>query len=421
MNELEIQSNPSRIQAICPETIRKDFPILDQKIHRQRPLIYLDNGASTQHPASVIETMSRCYLETYANVHRGVHWLSEQTSAQFEQARQLVRQFLNARHDNEIIFTSGTTAGINLVARSWGETFLTAGDEILLSIFEHHSNMVPWHQVAQKTGAVVRFAEINDSGELDLDDFVSKLSSKTKIVSIAAVSNVLGTKVPVAELVNQARSVGAITVVDAAQHVPHEPTDVEKWNADFVVFSGHKMLGPTGIGVLWGKQEHLLVMPPFLGGGGMIDSVTLDGFTAGELPAKFEAGTPPIVEAIGLGAAIRYLMQFSMAAIADHERDLAHFAIEQIGSIKGLKILGPMSGDRAGIVSFVVEGISPQDIAMLLDSQGIAVRAGHHCAMPLHDHLGLRSSCRASFYLYNTREEVEVFARELQKTVERLR
>ncbi|MFT5300373.1 MAG: cysteine desulfurase/selenocysteine lyase [Mariniblastus sp.] len=404
-----------------PQAIRADFPILNQRIHRDRPLVYLDNGASTQHPQVVIDAMSDCYSRTYANVHRGIHWLSEQASAQYENARTLVQTFINAEYNNEVIFTSGTTASINLVARAWGDTNLKPGDEILLTIFEHHSNIVPWQQLAERTGATVRFATITSEGELDLDDFRLQLNDRTKIVAFASVSNVLGTITPVAELVQLAKSVGAITVVDAAQSVPHGDTDVQAWDADFVAFSAHKMLGPSGVGILWGRQALLESMPPFLGGGSMIDQVTTGGFTWGELPARFEAGTPPIVEAIGLGAAIEYLNAIDVSAIARYEHELVAAAIEAISGVDGLRILGPPADRRAGLVSFVVDGVSTQDLSILLDQQGVAIRAGHHCAMPLHQQLDIRSSCRASFYLYNTLDEVELFAEALNKVLARLR
>ncbi len=406
---------------IDPMANRRDFPILNQTIHRDRPLVYLDNGASTQRPQSVIDAMSNCYQKTYANVHRGIHWLSEQASAQYEEARTRVQKFINAPHNNEVIFTSGTTESINLVAHAWGNEHVKSGDEILLTIFEHHSNIVPWQQLAARTGAVVRFVSIDGNGQLDMADLKQQISEKTKIVAFAAVSNVLGTNTPVAEVVSLAHAVGAITVVDAAQSVPHDVTDVQAWDADFVAFSGHKMLGPSGIGILWGKQRLLESMPPFLGGGSMIDQVTVDGFTPGELPARFEAGTPPIVEAIGLGAAIEYLNSVDLKTIKQHENELVMAAFEAISDIDGLRIFGPPADQRAGLVSFVIDGVSPQDISILLDQQGVAIRAGHHCAMPLHQHLNIRSSCRASFYLYNTIEEVGLFGEALKKVVKRLR
>ncbi len=411
----------TKTKKLDPVAIRADFPILNQTIHRDRQLVYFDNGASTQRPQAVISAMDDCYRQTYANVHRGIHWLSEQASAQYEESRKLVQQFINAPNEVEVIFTSGTTASINLVARAWGDVNLKEGDEILLPIFEHHSNIVPWQQLAARSGARVVFVGLTEQGHLDLDDLRAKLSDKTAVIAFAAVSNVLGTMTPVAEICELAKSVGAISVVDAAQSVPHDETDVQAWGADFVAFSAHKMLGPTGIGILWGRQELLEAMPPFLGGGSMIDQVTTEGFTDGELPAKFEAGTPPIVEAIGLGAAIKYLNHFDMDEIKEHEQTLAAATVKSLSEIDGLTVLGPPASERAGLISFVIEGVSPQDISILLDQQGVAIRAGHHCAMPLHQHLKIRSSCRASFYLYNTLAEVDLFAEALKKVVKKLR
>ncbi|QEG24136.1 aminotransferase class V-fold PLP-dependent enzyme [Mariniblastus fucicola] len=402
-------------------SIRKDFPILQQTIHRQKPLIYFDSGASSQRPNSVIDAMDECYRTTYANVHRGIHWLSEQASDQYEQARQRIKRFINAPEDAEVIFTAGTTASLNLVARSWGDANVKEGDEILLTIFEHHSNIVPWQQLARRTGAVVKFAPIDASGNLDMNALESMIGPRTKAVSVAAISNVLGTIVDVPKVAQLAHAAGAILVVDAAQSVPHEPTDVQAWDADFVAFSGHKMMGPSGIGILWGNRALLESIPAFHGGGSMISDCTIDGFTPGELPAKFEAGTPPIVEAIGLGAAVEYLEGLGLAAISAHEATLTKLAYDRLQAIEGLTILGPSADDRSGLVSFVIEGVSPQDVSVLLDQKGIAIRAGHHCAMPLHDYLGLKSSCRASFYLYNTEDEVTEFFDVLQKVVTRLR
>ncbi len=411
----------SEKKALDPASLRQDFPILNQTIHRQMPLVYFDNGASTQRPNSVIEAMDQCYRETYANVHRGIHWLSEQASAQYEEARLKVASFINAPFPEAVIFTSGTTMAINLVANSWGRQTLKPGDEILLTICEHHSNIVPWQQVAAETGAKVQFVDISDDGLLDMDDLRSKLSEKTKMIAFMAVSNMLGTIFPVDEIIALAKSVGAATLIDAAQHVPHEPTDVQKWDADFVVFSGHKILGPSGIGVLWGRKELLESMPPFLGGGSMIDQVTTEGFTPGELPAKFEAGTPPIVEAIGLGAAIDYVDSVSLPSIACHEKLLSAALMKRLEKIEGLTVWGPKVEHRSGIVSFTIEGVAAQDLAILLDQKGFAIRVGHHCAMPLHQRLGIKASCRASFYLYNTIEEVESFADALEAVVKRLR
>lgn len=406
-----------------PATVRADFPILNQTIHKNRQLIYFDNGASTQRPQSVIEAMNDCYLRTYANVHRGIHYLSERSSEQYENARIAVQQLIGAEHSNEIIFTSGTTAAINIVARSLFEDgrVLEPDDEILLTIMEHHSNIVPWQQLAERTGAVVKFVGLTKDGQLDMDDFKDQLNKRTRMVAVTAVSNVLGVHNPITEIVDLAKSVGAYVLVDAAQHVPHERLSVNNWGADFVVFSGHKMLGPSGIGILYGRQALLEEMPPFLGGGSMISTVTTDGYTSGELPAKFEAGTPPIVEAIGLHAAIDYLNEIGLDRIQAHENELVILVHQLLAEINGLHVLGPGPKHKAGIVSFVVEGLSTQDISIFLDRQGVAIRAGHHCAMPLHDYLGIKNSCRASFYLYSTREEVERFAKVLTGVVEKLR
>lgn len=400
---------------------RSDFPILDQTIHRQKQLVYFDNAASTQRPRQVIQAMTDSYEKTYANVHRGTHWLSEESSRLYEEARVKVQNFIGARWPNEVIFSSGTTGGINTIARSWGDANVGPDDEILLTIMEHHSNIVPWQQLATRTGATVRFANITPEGLLDLADFESKLNEKTKVVGLVAVSNTLGTINPVSDLVALAHNAGAIVVVDAAQHVPHEPVNVAEWNADFVVFSGHKLLGPSGIGILYGKRDRLESMEPFLGGGSMIKTVTTEGFTPGDLPARFEAGTPPITETIGLAAAIDYLQSIGVEAIGEHERKLATRAYTRLATIEGLRIPGPDPQHTCGIISFVVEGVSAQDISVLLDLQGIAIRAGHHCTMPLHNHLGISASCRASFYLYNTLDEVDRFADVLGEILPRLR
>ena len=401
--------------------IRADFPILQQEIHRRKPLVYFDNGASTQLPRSVIDAMTQAYEQTYANVHRGIHWLSEQSTAQFEDARSGIAKFIHAANDREVIFTQGTTAAINLVARAWGDSQLKRSDEILLTEMEHHSNIVPWQQLAERSGARVRFVPIDSEGRLDLNQVKTMLSVRPKIFAFTAISNVLGTINPVRELAKMAREQGVVTLVDAAQHVPHEPIDVQEWGADFVAFSGHKMLGPTGIGILHGRMELLEKMPPFLGGGSMIERVGMDGFTPGEVPARFEAGTPPIVEAIGLHAAIQYLSAIGMDRIQRHEQTLMQHMQKKLESqIDGLRVLGPRT-NRAAIFSFVVEGINPQDLAKMLDFQGIAIRAGHHCAMPLHDKLGIRSSSRASLYLYNSTDEIDFFVEALRTVIGKLR
>ncbi len=390
------------------EKLRDDFPILTQLVHGDRPLVFLDNAASTQRPRQVIDVIRRVYEQDYANVHRGIHTLSERSTEQYEQAREKVRAFIGAKHAHEVIFTQGTTASINTVARSWGDANIQPGDEILLTTMEHHSNLVPWQQLAERTGAVLRHIPITDDGLLVVEELDRLLTAKTKMVALASVSNVLGTINPIAEIARRAHAAGALVLVDAAQSVPHRSTDVTALGADFLAFSGHKMLGPTGIGVLYGREELLDAMPPFLGGGSMINRVYLDRFTPAELPAKFEAGTPPIAPAIALGAAIDYLEAISVDAVERHEHELARYAYERLQEIDGLKILGPSPEHRAGLVSFTVAQPHPHDVAQLLDQQGIAVRAGHHCTQPLHDRLGITASTRASFYLYNTPAEVDL-------------
>ena len=400
--------------------LRADFPILSTVLHQREgkpgvPLVYLDNASSTQRPRVVIQSIVDTYEKHYANVHRGIHWLSDQSTDLFEEARAKVQAFVGAADKDEIIFTHGTTESINLVARSWGDANLRTGDEILLTELEHHSNIVPWQQAAERTGAVVKFLPITDDGLLAVDQLSNCLTDRTKVLAVTAISNVLGTVTPLKALVSAARSVGAMVLVDAAQSVPHQPTNVAQLGADFVAFSGHKMLGPTGVGVLYGRRELLEAMPPFLGGGSMIRRVTTSGFEPAELPAKFEAGTPPIVSAIGLGAAIDYLEAIGMDAIHAHEQMLCQRAHQALGAIAGVRLLGPQPKDKSGIVSFILERVHAHDVAQLLDRQGIAVRAGHHCAMPLHKRLGITATSRASFYFYNTPEEVDALARALEE------
>jgi cysteine desulfurase/selenocysteine lyase len=388
------------------EAIRRDFPILQTMLGEDTPLVYLDNAASTQRPRPVIEAMVEAYEHYYSNVHRAGHRLAAESSAHYEAAREAVRQFLNARSPTEIIFTSGTTAAINLVARSWGDAYLRAGDEILLTLMEHHSNIVPWQQLTQRTGCTIRWVPLTGDGQLDLEAFEKLLSTRTRLVALTAVSNVLGTVNPVDQVIELAHAAGAVVLVDAAQAAPHEPIDVRARDVDFLAFSGHKMLGPSGVGVLYGREELLERMPPFLGGGSMIKQVTTEGFTPADLPYRFEAGTPMIVPAIGLGKAIHYLQQVGLERVRAHELELTRQAHALLEEIPGLKILGPAPERKGGIVTFVLEGLHPDDVAKALDIQGIAVRSGHHCAMPLHQRLGISASTRASFYLYNTPEEV---------------
>jgi cysteine desulfurase/selenocysteine lyase len=406
-------------QRLDVEAIRADFPILATKVYGN-PLVYLDNAASTQRPRLVLDALLHCYEHAYANVHRSAHYLAREALDLYEGARDRVQRFVNARSRNEIIFTSGTTAGVNLVARAWGDANLRQGDEILLTLMEHHSNIVPWQQLAERTGAIVKFAPITDDGLLLLDEFKSLLSERTKVVAVTAVSNVLGTINPVAELGAFAHQAGAMFFVDAAQSAPHMTTDVQAWDADFLAFSGHKLLGPSGIGVLYGKEKLLEAMPPFLGGGSMINTVDIGGFTPAMLPAKFEAGTPPIANAIGLGAAIDYLDAIGLERIHAHEMQLTAYAHELTRDMP-LRLIGPQPQHKGGIFSFAVEGVAPMDIAELVDQQGVAIRAGHHCAMPLHARLNLAASARASFYLYNTREEVEKFVSALRHALKLLK
>jgi cysteine desulfurase / selenocysteine lyase len=404
-----------------PETYRADFPILDSTIHGEFPLAYLDNAATTQRPRSVIAKVTEMSERHYANVHRGIHWLSDQSSTFYEEVREKVRRFINAEHAEEVIFTSGTTTSINTVARSWGDANLKAGDEILLNEMEHHSNIVPWQQLAERTGCVIRWLPITDDGLLCVDQLDGFLSERTRLVALTAVSNVLGTINPLEEIIARAHAAGALVLVDAAQSAPHARTDVRALDADFLCFSGHKMLGPSGVGVLYGKLHLLQSMPPFLGGGSMIRRVKLDGFEPADPPAKFEAGTPPIVPAIGLGAAIDYLEAVGLDRIHAYEQELArqcHAALEEVG---GIRFLGPAPEQKAGIVSFTMNNIHAHDIAQICDRQGVAVRAGHHCAMPLHKRLGVGASTRASFYFYNTPAEVDALAEALRETKRVLR
>ena len=398
---------------LLPAALRDDFPILSQHVHGERRLVFLDNAASSQRPRSVIDAMDRLYERDYANVHRGIHVLSERSTDLYEEARRKVQRFIGARNEREIIFTSGATASINLVARSWGDANLKAGDEILVTLMEHHSNLVPWFQLAERTGAVVKHVPITDDGLLVLESLDSLLTARTKLVAVTAVSNTLGTINPVAEITRRAHAVGAVVLLDGAQSVPHVATDVAALDVDFLAFSGHKMCGPSGIGVLYGREELLEGMPPFMGGGGMINRVYADRFTAGELPAKFEAGTPPIAEAIGLGAAVDYLSAVGLDRIHRHELELVGYAMERLAKIDGIRMLGPGPEQRAGLVSFVFPHPHAHDVAQLLDSRGVAVRAGHHCTQPLHDRLGITASTRASFYLYNRPDEVDALVEAL--------
>jgi cysteine desulfurase/selenocysteine lyase len=395
---------------------REDFPIFKQQVYG-KPLVYLDNAATSQKPAAVIEA-ERCYYEEYnANVHRGVHALSQRATDAYEGAREKVARFLNARSSREIVFVRGCTEGVNLVAQSYGRTVLKPGDEVLITAMEHHSNIVPWQMVCQQTGAVLKVAPINDAGELDFDAFERLLSEHTKIVAAVHVSNALGTINPVGRIVERAHAVGAKVLLDGAQAAPHVPVDVQALDCDFYAFSGHKIYGPTGIGALYGKEALLAAMPPYQGGGDMIKVVTFEKTLYNDLPYKFEAGTPHIAGAIGLGAALDYVAGIGMEAIAAHEHALLEYATGAVAGIKGLRLVGT-ARQKAGILSFVMDGVHPHDIGTILDHQGVAIRAGHHCAMPVMDRYGVPATARASFALYNTREDVDALVGGLRKVQE---
>jgi cysteine desulfurase/selenocysteine lyase len=398
-----------------PQRVRADFPILATTVYG-KPLVYLDNGATTQKPSAVIDRISRYYREENANIHRGVYRLSQLATEAYEEARRKIQRFIHAADEREVIFTRGTTEGINLVASSYARTTLKRGDEIILSTLEHHSNIVPWQIAAEATGATIRVIPINDDGELLLDEFAKLLNERTRIVAVNHVSNALGTINEVRTICNMAHRVGARVLVDGAQWVAHFATDVQALGVDFYVFSGHKLYGPTGIGVLWGRRELLEAMPPFMGGGDMIESVTFEKTKYAQLPNKFEAGTPDIAGAIGLGAAIDYLTAVGLDAFHDHEQRLLRYATEHLRQVPGLRIIGTAK-KKAGVISFVVEEppLSALDIGTRLDREGIAVRTGHHCCQPLMDRFKVPATVRASFALYNTMEEVNALVAALKK------
>jgi cysteine desulfurase/selenocysteine lyase len=406
------------VPRLDPRIVRSDFPILTTRLANGQPLVYLDNAATSQCPRQVIEAIVDVYSRGYANVHRGIHDLSEKATELFEASRERVRRFINAESSDEIVFTHGATESINLVARSWGEAYLEAGDEIVVTEMEHHSNIVPWQQAAAKVGARLRWSPINEDGQLDLEALGRSLGARTRLVAVTGVSNVLGTINPIREVAALAHAVGARVLMDGAQWVGHLPTDVRALDVDFLAFSAHKMLGPGGVGVLYAKRDLLMDMPPFLGGGGMVSTVTRDGFTVGESPARFEAGTPPIAGVIALQRALDYLDRVGLESIHQHGRELVIYANRLLAEIPGVRLLGPSPGKKAGIVSFVVDGVHPHDVAHLLNTQGIAVRAGQHCAMPLHHRLGLTATTRASFYLYNTAAEVAALAAALNQVAD---
>ena len=398
--------------------IRADFPILAQEHHEGVPLVFLDSAASSQKPLSVISATDNYYRQTHANVHRGIYKLSEAATAAYEEARVLIRRFINAASRREIIYTRNTTESINLVAHSWGRANLGPGDVVISTVMEHHSNIVPWQILAEELGFTLRFLPLVEGGHLDLDEYERLLREENvRLVTVTHVSNVLGTVNPIADMAGQAHEVGALILADGAQSAPHMPVDVRALDADFYVFSGHKMLGPTGIGVLYGKRELLEAMPPWMGGGDMISHVSLEGSSWNELPYKFEAGTPAIAQAIGLGAAVEYLQQLGMDRVYAYERQLTTYALERLAEVPGLQLFGPgEAAEKGGVAAFRLAEHHPHDVAQLLDAQGIAVRAGHHCAQPLHQTLGTQSTTRASFYIYNTPAEIDALVTGLYGT-----
>lgn len=388
------------------EEIRDDFPILRQKVHG-KPLVYFDNAATSQKPRQVIDALNDYYQRYNANVHRGLHALAERATKEYERAREKLAHFINAPSPESVIFTRGTTEAINLVAYSWARTNLKKGDEILTTWMEHHSNTVPWYQVCEQTGAVIKRLELNTDGTLRLDQ---PIGERTRLVAITHASNVLGTINPIRQLADAAHQAGALILVDGAQSVPHLSVDVQALDCDFFAFSGHKMCGPTASGILYGKRELLDAMPPFMGGGEMIREVWFDHANYNDLPYKFEAGTPNIAEAIGLGVAVDYLQKIGLDKIRQHEKEITQYALDRLKEFVEIILFGPLDVEkRTGLVSFTFSDIHPHDLATFFDQQGVAIRAGHHCAMPLHKHLGIAATARASFYLYNTRDEVDVF------------
>ncbi len=398
------------------EVIRQDFPILATTMHG-RPLVYLDSAASSQKPRAVLDAERGFYETTNANIHRGVYALSAEATRRYDVAREAVAAYLGAAHPHEVIFTRGTTEALNLVAQSWARPRLKGGDEILLTEMEHHSNIVPWQLVAEQVGAVIRPAPVTDRGEIDLDVFARLITDRTRIVAVAHVSNALGTINPVRRIADLAHAAGAVMVVDGAQAAPHLPLDVQALGADFYACSSHKMLGPTGVGALYGRESLLDAMPPYQGGGDMINTVTFAGSTWAPLPAKFEAGTPNIAGAVGFGAAVGYIEEIGRDRIAEHEHQLLTSATERVGEVSGLRVIGtaPL---KASVLSFVMEGIHPHDIGTVLDSEGVCIRAGHHCAQPLMKRMGVPATARASFALYNTESDVDALVSSLQKARE---
>ncbi len=400
------------------EQIRKDFPILVRETQPGTRVVYLDSTATSQKPLAVIEAMNDFYRRSNANIHRGVHTLAEESTAMYEGAREKIAKFINAASARQIIYTRNTTESINLVAYSWARANLNAGDLVILTEMEHHSNLVPWHMLQAERGIELEFIPVTEDGLLDLDVYRTLLTRGPKLVSFTHMSNVLGTINPAAEIIRLAHEAGALTLVDGAQSVPHLPVDVQALDADFLAFSAHKMCGPTGIGALYGKADLLEAMPPFLGGGDMIREVKLRSFRPNSLPHKFEAGTPAIAEAVGFGAAVDYLSQLGMDAVAAHEHAITEYALERLEEIPGVRVFGPSAEKKGGVAAFTLEGVHPHDVAQILDQDGIAVRAGHHCAQPLHEKFNIPATSRASFYIYNTKDEVDLLVNGIYKVKE---
>jgi cysteine desulfurase/selenocysteine lyase len=389
------------------DSVRADFPVLRREVRPGVPLVYLDSTATSQKPEVVIETMNEFYRWSNANIHRGIHTLAEESTYKYEQARLRIAEFIGCPDPRQVIFTRNTTESINLVAYTWGRANLQSGDVVILTEMEHHSNLVPWQILAAEKNLRLEFIPVTTQGLLDLQVYRRLLELEPKLVAFTQMSNVLGTITPAREIIRLAHQAGAIVLVDGAQSVPHFQVNVEALDADFLAFSGHKMLGPTGIGVLYGRKQLLQSMPPFLGGGDMIKRVHLRSFAPNELPYKFEAGTMPIAEAIGLGAAVDYLSDIGMDAVAAHEHELVAYALERLEEIPGVNVFGPSAEHKGGVASFTLSGIHPHDVSQILDTEGVAIRAGHHCAMPLHEKFNLPATARASFYLYNTQEEID--------------
>ena len=410
------QTGVKPLDAKDVERIREDFPVLKQEVHG-KPLVYLDNAATSQKPQEVIDTITDYYSSYNANIHRGLHLLSEQATAAYEEARRIVKDFINASEDREIIFVRGTTEGINLVANSYGRTSIGRGDEIIISHMEHHSNIVPWQMLCEEKGAALKVVPITDDGELILDEYEEMLSPRTKLVSMTHVSNALGTINPVKLIVEMAHSRGVPVLIDGAQAVPHGPVDVLDLDCDFYVFSGHKVCGPTGIGVLYGKGELLDSMPPFQGGGEMIQSVTFEKTLYNTLPYKYEAGTPNIAGGIGLGVALNYVSRIGMDRVTAYERELLSYATEALSSMEEIRIIGT-AREKAGVLSFVMDGVHAHDVGTILDQEGVAIRTGHHCAQPVMQRYGVPATARASLAFYNTRDEIDILVKALDKVIE---